>query len=207
MSRFFLVRHGETIWHEGNRYAGVSDIPLTPKGLEQAQALGKWAGEARLTHIYVSPLQRARITAAAAEQVTGLVAAVEPRLREVNFGVAEGLTSAEQRERFPLEHAAFLADPAGNPFPEGEPGRAVVERARAALEDIAAAAGTDARVLIVAHNTMFRLLLCDLLGVPLGSYRQIFPQLRNGAVTELDLTDGRFALYSFNVPLQNKLSR
>lgn len=201
MSRFFLVRHGETIWHDGNRYAGVSDIPLTPLGVQQAAALGVWSRDAGLTHIYVSPLQRARDTAAAAQLSTGLVATVEPRLREVSFGQAEGLTAAEQAERFPDVHAAFLADPGENPLPGGESGREAVKRARPALDEISAACGPDARVLIVAHNTLFRLLLCDLLGVSLGGYRRLFPVLRNGAVTEIDLHNGRFALHSLNVPL------
>jgi probable phosphoglycerate mutase len=56
-------------------------------------------------------------------------------------------------------------------------------------------------VLLVAHNTLFRLLLCNLLGVPLSRYRALFPSLRNGAVTELELVPGNVALLSFNVPL------
>lgn len=207
MSRFFLVRHGETVWHAENRYAGISDIALTEKGLQQAEDLAAWASSAQLTHIYVSPLSRARATAAAAERTTGLAATVEPRIREVNFGAAEGLTSAEQRERFPQEHAAFLSDPAGSPFPGGEQGSDAVERAREALQEIAEQHGAAARILIVAHNTLFRLLLCDLLGVPLGRYRTLFPSLRNGAVTELELSGNNFALYSFNVPLQNTILR
>ena len=38
-----LARHGQTVWHAENRYAGVSDIGLTDTGRAQAEALGRWA--------------------------------------------------------------------------------------------------------------------------------------------------------------------
>ena len=45
MTTLLLVRHGQTVWHEGNRYAGSSDVPLTDVGHEQAQALARWAAD------------------------------------------------------------------------------------------------------------------------------------------------------------------
>lgn len=42
-SRLLLVRHGETEWHAENRYAGVTDVALTPKGVAQGAGLGSWA--------------------------------------------------------------------------------------------------------------------------------------------------------------------
>lgn len=205
MSRLFLVRHGETIWHAENRYAGSSDIPLSPRGEEQGQILARWAAAAQLSHLYASPLRRAQETAAAAERATGLTASVDDRLREVSFGIAEGLTAAELQGRFPDVFAAFLADPAQNFFPGGEDSIAAARRARAAVEEIAASSGPNGRVLLVAHNTLFRLLLCDLLRVPLSRYRTLFPALRNGAVTEIELRPGMLALHAFNVPLQSSL--
>ena len=67
MTRLVLVRHGETIWHAENRYAGSSDIPLSPRGLEQAEQLAKWASRADLAAIWISPLRRARETAGPSE--------------------------------------------------------------------------------------------------------------------------------------------
>lgn len=91
----FLTRHGETVWHEENRYTGVSDIALTPRGLEQAEALGAWAAGAGLDAIVTSPLSRARRTAEPAARATGIAPVVEPDLLEVDFGVAEGRTLGE----------------------------------------------------------------------------------------------------------------
>ncbi|MBK6043561.1 histidine phosphatase family protein, partial [Streptomyces sp. MBT55] len=42
-TRLLLVRHGETEWHAENRYAGVTDVALTPRGVAQATDLRAWA--------------------------------------------------------------------------------------------------------------------------------------------------------------------
>lgn len=205
MSRLFLVRHGETIWHAENRYAGSSDVPLTSRGAEQAQILAEWAASTDLSHIYVSPLRRARDTAAAVERATGLTAKVEQRLREVSFGIAEGLTATDLQDQYPDVLATFLADPAQNFFPGGEDPAVAARRVRAAVEEIATSSGPNGRVLLVGHNTLFRLLLCDLLDVPFARYRTLFPALRNGAATEIELGSGKFGLHALNVSLQTAL--
>lgn len=55
-------------------------------------------------------------------------------------------------------------------------------------------------MLVVAHNTLLRIALCELLGLPLGRYRRIFPRLENGAVTEIEIRGPETALRSLNVP-------
>jgi probable phosphoglycerate mutase len=81
----------------------------------------------------------------------------------------------------------------------------------------AAARGTDAlrriaaahpggRVLVVAHNTLLRLVLCSLLHIPLSEYRRVFPRLRNTALSELRLDGGSAALLSLNVPCETDVA-
>ncbi|KIF66327.1 phosphoglycerate mutase [Streptomyces sp. AcH 505] len=195
----FLTRHGETLWHEENRYTGVSDIGLTPLGLAQAESLGSWAVGARLDAIVTSPLSRARRTAEPAARTTGLVPVVEPELVELDFGIAEGRTLGELEASHPQEVAAFLKDPAAYPLPAGEDPMAAAARGAAALLRLAdGRLGT--RVLAVAHNTLYRLVLCRLLGLPESEYRRIFPGLRNCAITELRVTRGQVSLMAYNVP-------
>ncbi|WP_407548720.1 histidine phosphatase family protein [Streptomyces sp. Pv4-95] len=199
MTDFILVRHGETVWHAENRYAGRSDVPLTAHGREQAATLAEWATTAGLTAIWSSPLSRARLTAEPAALGCGLAARIDERLCEVDFGEGEGLTRDEMRRRFPQQLAAFLADPVDSHLPGGEHPRLAAERAAAALHDIAREQ-PHGRVLLVAHSTLVRLLLCHLLGIPLADYRRVFPQLHNGALTEIRVEEGRTALLRFNVP-------
>ncbi|GAA3310927.1 histidine phosphatase family protein [Streptomyces cinereospinus] len=201
MTDFVLVRHGETPWHAENRYAGRTDVPLTERGRRQAAALGVWAGDQRLDAVLSSPLRRARLTAEPAAAALGLPVRVDERLCEVDFGRGEGLTRAEMRERFPRELAAFLADPVTHHLPGGEDPAAAAARARDCLARTAARF-PGGRVLVVAHSTLVRLLLCDLLGIPLARYRTVFPALENGALTELRLHDGTAALLRLNAPAQ-----
>ncbi|MDP4502900.1 histidine phosphatase family protein [Nonomuraea turcica] len=202
MTDLVLVRHGETVWHAENRYAGVSDIELTPRGHAQAAQLAEWAARAGLSAVWSSTLSRARITAEASAAKAGVALRTDPRLHELDFGEGEGLTSAEMAERFPGARAAFEADPAGHPLPGGEDPHGAAARFVAALHDIAAA-HPGGRVLVVAHTTAIRLTLCRLIGVPLGEYRRLFPRLDNCALTELRLRDegGRAALLQYNSPI------
>jgi probable phosphoglycerate mutase len=210
MTNLVLVRHGETVWHAENRYAGVSDIELTPRGHEQAARLAAWAATAGLSGVWASTLSRSRITAAASAGAAGVRLAVDVRLREVDFGKGEGLTSAEMHELFPEARAAFEADPGANPLPGGEDPALAADRFVAALRDIAAtrstsagtaSAGSGGRVLVVAHTTAIRIALCRLIGVPLGEYRRLFPRLDNCAITELRLRGDRAAILQYNSPI------
>jgi len=204
MTNLVLVRHGETVWHGENRYAGISDIELTPRGHEQAARLAGWAATAGLAAVWASTLSRAQITAAAGAEAAGVELAVDARLRELDFGQGEGLTAAEMRQRFPEARAAFEADPGTHPLPGGEDPALAADRFVAALRDIHAAA-PDGRVLVVAHTTAIRLALCRLIGVPLGEYRRLFPRLDNCALTELRLLPDRpgaaAAILQYNSPI------
>ncbi|MGC9538069.1 histidine phosphatase family protein [Streptomyces sp. UG1] len=197
-----LTRHGQTIWHAENRYAGVSDIPLTDTGRAQADALARWATAHPVDAIWTSPVSRAVVTAAPACRALGLTPHREPDLRECDFGVLEGRTLAEFAAEDPQAAEAFRTDPVAHPFPGAEDPAAAAERGAAALRRIAAAHPGE-RVLVVAHNTLFRLVLCTLLSIPPGRYRSVFPRLRNAAISELLVkSDGSAALLSLNVPCE-----
>ncbi|MGW0790717.1 histidine phosphatase family protein [Streptomyces sp. NPDC002911] len=192
-----LVRHGESVWHDENRYAGVTDIDISEHGRAQAARLAAWAGRADLTAVWSSPMRRCRRTAEESAARAGLPLMIEPRLRELDFGIAEGMTRAEMRERLPGALKAFEADPVGSHFPEGEDPAAVGERCADFLDGLRAD-HQEGRVLVVAHSTAIRLTLCRLLGVPLRDYRRIFPYLANCALNELILRDGTPSLLTLN---------
>jgi broad specificity phosphatase PhoE len=200
MSRLVLVRHGETIWHAENRYAGRSDVGLTPRGVEQARDLAKWAATAGLSAVWSSPLSRARLTAQPAAEAAQVPLHIDEYLIEVDFGAGEGLTGQEMHERFPQARAAFLEDPVRNPLPGSENPAQAARRGAKALQNIASISG-EARVLVVAHNTLLRLVLCEMLQIPLSRYRETFPELANGALTELRINGGSTSLLSLNLPL------
>lgn len=199
-ARLLLVRHGETVRHAENRYTGVSDVALTERGLRQATDLGRWAHERGAEAVACSPLGRARQTAQPAADLLGHPLEVVRDLREVDFGWGEGRTIEEMAAEDPEAVRRFRVDAESGAFPGSEPPSAAAARAVPALRALAARhpGGT---VLVVAHNTLLRIALCGMLGIPLGRYRLVLPRLDNAAVTEVEVTrDGHTALRSLNVP-------
>jgi broad specificity phosphatase PhoE len=200
VTQIVLVRHGETIWHAENRYAGRSDVALTRRGHQQAERLAEWVVAAELDAIWCSSLSRARETAAAIARAGGPEPHVDPRLRELDFGRGEGLTTSEMKQQCPEALEAFKTDPVAHHLPGGEDPREAVLRAVACLHDIAREHPAG-RVLVVAHTTLIRLTLCHLIGVPIANYRKLFPFVRNVALTEIRIDGNGTSVLHYNAPL------
>ncbi|WP_460392850.1 histidine phosphatase family protein, partial [Actinophytocola sediminis] len=158
---------------------------------------------AGLTAVRTSPLRRARETGAPAAAAAGLTAVADERLIELDFGDGEGLTAAAMTARFPEARAAFEANPVDAHLPGGEHPARAVDRATGCLAELVEAQPAG-RVLVVAHSTINRLLLCHLLGLPLRRYRSTFPVVRNCGLTTLRWagTDEPAALIELNRPVE-----
>jgi broad specificity phosphatase PhoE len=94
-----LVRHGETEWSRDGKHTGWTDIPLTERGRQDAQAVGAALRERRFARVLTSPLSRASETARLAG--FGDVAEQRDELREWDYGAYEGRKTAEIREERP----------------------------------------------------------------------------------------------------------
>jgi probable phosphoglycerate mutase len=89
----YLIRHGETEWSRDHRHTGRTDLPLTPRGEQQARDVASRLQTFTFTHVLTSPQRRARDTCDLAG--FGAVAHLEPDLREWDCGDYEGLTLEE----------------------------------------------------------------------------------------------------------------
>ncbi len=87
---FYYIRHGQTDWNLERRYQGSKDIPLNKTGIIQAQAAVDSLKNCGITHIFSSPLRRARATADILNAALGLPLTEINGLQECNFGVLEG---------------------------------------------------------------------------------------------------------------------
>ena len=114
--KLYIARHGQTQWNVENRVSGRTDIPLTPLGLEQAQALAESAKGKGIEVILSSPLLRARQTAQKVSEAIGVEVQIDPRLIELDFGIFEGgsrfdpdfqRTRAQMPTRYPGGESAF----------------------------------------------------------------------------------------------------
>lgn len=161
-----LVRHGRTAWNQERRMQGQSDISLDASGEEQARAAGQLLARASWQGLRSSPLTRARETAAIIGDVLGLGESVlEDRLRERDFGAAEGMPVAEAAERWPS------AD-----YPDAEPLDVVRERAGGVLRELLA---QQASLVVVSHGVFLRAGVEQLTG-------DACPRILNGQVVLVD---------------------
>ena len=92
--RIFVIRHGQSEWNKEHRICGIHESDLSEEGQRQAEELaGRISAEREkyaISRIFVSPLRRARETAAPIEKALGIKAEVIPELHERNFGIFEG---------------------------------------------------------------------------------------------------------------------
>jgi probable phosphoglycerate mutase len=186
--RVLLARHGETPWNAEGRYQGQRDIALSPVGEEQARKLGARLRDIVITRAVASPLSRAAYTArlALGEDRAGMLQA-DPGLQEIAHGDWEGLLASEIAARDPALLRAWRETPETVLMPGegGESLQQVLDRAWPALERACAGLGADDLLLVVAHDAVNRVLLCRILGLPLGrlwTFRQ--------APTTLNLLEG-----------------
>ena len=156
----WLVRHGETEWSLSGQHTGRTDVPLTPCGQRQAEALGRHLAGRSFALVLTSPLGRARETCRLAGYESG--AQITDDLREWDYGVYEGRTTA-----------AIRAEEPGwsiwrHPVPEGESVDQVGARARRVI-DRALGAGDD--VALFSHGHLLRILGACWIGRPPGDGR------------------------------------
>jgi probable phosphoglycerate mutase len=143
----WLVRHGQTEWSVAGKHTGRQNIPLTPKGEEEARKLQARLGPVPFAAILTSPLERARKTCDLAG--FGARAELVPDLMEWNYGDYDGLTSAEIRSRRPDWHLFRDGCPGGEALQD------VVVRADRVVQRLKSEAGN---VLVFSHGHYLRVL-------------------------------------------------
>jgi alpha-ribazole phosphatase len=166
-----LVRHGETMHAAQLFFAGDIDPPLTEQGHAEAEAVARVAGSLGLQAMYVSPKLRARTTAEPIARACGVQPIVDEGLREIAYGTWEGRKESEVEASEPEAYGAWSQDPALYPPPGGESAFAVAARAVPVLVR-ACRELPNGHVMMVSHKATIRILVCALLGVPLGRFRE-----------------------------------
>ena len=148
MSRLFLIRHGET---EGNalRIVQHPHVPLSPRGLVQAERLARRLAAEGIARIVASDYARAVTTAEHLQRATGAPLVIEPLLRERNFGDLRGRPYAELGfDMFEPDYAP----PNGETWPMFHER---VDRAWAKVQELAAAT-SDGSLAVVTHGLVCR---------------------------------------------------
>ena len=161
-ARLILVRHGETEGESSIRYHGRTDVPLSEPGRAQLRLAGRAIetrrGGGTFARVFSSPLVRAsegaRIVAGASAPLVTI-----DEFAEVHFGLFEGLTADEIRDRYPDEFARWNADrlAPGYTYPAGESRASFTNRVERGLERMLALwTPRDNDALLVAHRGVIR---------------------------------------------------
>jgi 2,3-bisphosphoglycerate-dependent phosphoglycerate mutase len=187
MADLILLRHGQSQWNLENKFTGWVDVPLSPRGEDEARAAGQKLRGRRIDKLYTSVLQRATDTARLALEVAGIGPLPTERdaaLNERMYGDLQGLNKAEAATRFGADQVKqwrrsydvrppageSLADTAARVLPYWE---------SHILPDVKA----GRNVLVVAHGNSLRALVMHLDG------------LSRAQVLELEIPTGAPLLY------------
>jgi alpha-ribazole phosphatase len=163
--RLYLIRHGEVEGAAAGRLLGRTDTPLSLQGLEQSRQVAQRVSSARLSAIYSSDLQRARVFAEAIANRQGLEVQHGPAWREIDMGEWEGRTIASLHDQAPEQVAQLFNDPVSFKYPGGESFAAFTARVQRALEQLLITHGTG-EVALVAHGGVCRAIIGSALGMP-----------------------------------------
>jgi broad specificity phosphatase PhoE len=188
MGELILVRHGETEWARDGRHTGRTDVPLTPRGEEQARSLAPLLAEREIVLTLVSPAQRARRTA----ELSGLTeAGTDDRLWEWDYGAYEGRTTPQIGEERP---GWYL-------WRDGVVGGETVEQVGARVDgvlDRVRPSLAEGDVALVAHGHVLRVLTARWLGLPPAGGRLF--RLDTGTLSTLGTEHDQPVIRSWNVP-------
>jgi broad specificity phosphatase PhoE len=196
MTRFVLIRHGQTEWNRVERFRGRADVPLNETGTAQAAATGeRVAAEWSPTAIYSSPLGRAVKTAEAVAAHFDLPVQVFPEFVDIDYGQWQGLTPDEARERWPEEVEAWYSRPQEIRIPGGETLEHLRRRAMAVVRELEGRHEAES-IVLVGHTVINRVVLLGILD--LGNERFWHIRQEPCAINVFESSGGDFVLVSLN---------
>ncbi len=173
-----FVRHGQTEGNKNHIMGGITDFPLTEEGKTQAEKTLSQLDD-NYHEIYCSDLSRCKQTAEILNRNMQLPIKYDPRLRERNFGLLEGNRwkdwdpTGEKRAIDTVDQKYDY-----RPF-DGESFEDVRDRILDFIKHLKKTAKKDAKILVVTHGGIIRLLHHTLKG-------KIPETIHNGSLHEFE---------------------
>ncbi|MGF1493063.1 MAG: histidine phosphatase family protein [Microcoleaceae cyanobacterium] len=168
--KLYFIRHGETTYSKTGGYCGVLDVDLTDEGLEMAKQFAMAYRSLEWSAAYVSPLKRTVATAKPLCAAVGIEMQIRDGLKEIFYGEWEGKTPTEVNQQYHDQYVRWLTDPGWNAPVGGERGVDIARRSSEVIREIQDKF-SDGNVLITSHKATIRIMLCQLLGIDIGRYR------------------------------------
>ncbi|MDX8408812.1 MAG: histidine phosphatase family protein [Mariprofundales bacterium] len=162
-----LLRHGAVDATAWAFRGGGTDIALSPMGWQQLERVAAALPWSEIDTISCSPMQRCQLPARRFSSRHGLAVTTDPAMREIDFGDWEGKGWQELAPQFSSELDTFWSNPTGFTPPGGEPFDRFVQRVLAGWRDWVE--GASGHRLLVAHGGVIRVLLADMLKMPMDA--------------------------------------
>ena len=178
MNKLVLLRHGQSQWNLENRFTGWRDVPLTEKGINEANNAGLLLKKhkIKIDKVFSSVLQRANKTAEIALNSSGIESLFkngilnyekDKRLNERDYGDLVGLNKAETANRFGKKQVHIWRRSYDTPPPNGESLKDVVDRVSPYFtEKIEPEINAGKNILIAAHGNSLRAIM-----IKVGMYK------------------------------------
>ena len=183
----YFLRHGETIYSETGAYCGELDTELTPEGVQMAEAFAQAYRSIPWIAAYVSPMKRTIATAKPLCEALGLEMQLRDGIKEIRYGKWEDKSLDFVKQHYWDDYIRWLAEPAWNPPTGGETSVEISSRASLVIAEIQEKYAKG-NVLVVSHKATIRIILCELLGIDLGRYRD-----------RIDMPAGSVSIVKFDV--------
>jgi len=183
LTRLYLIRHGETVWNAESRAQGSKNVELSRVGRNQAKLLAKRMSKFPIDRIFASDLDRAYETAAELANVLSLKVEKIADLREMNFGVWEGLTNDEIKNQYHEHYTVWRNTPHTADIPNGERLIEVQKRGLKAIYNIVENYRNQ-NIVVVSHGTMIKTIILGILDIDLSNFYKI--KQDNGSINIID---------------------
>ena len=194
MSKLVLVRHGESQWNLENRFTGWVDVPLSPKGEQEAKTAGEKLKGIVFKKAFTSLLKRAQNTLGIILDVTGqknIPVEKSQALNERHYGDLQGLNKAETAKKFGDEQVKIWRRSYDVAPPKGESLKDTAARTLPYFkETILPSLKDNANIIVAAHGNSLRSIVMDL------------DNLTREQVLELNIPTGVPIVYEFDSGLK-----
>jgi probable phosphoglycerate mutase len=196
LTKILLVRHGDVEGIKPERFRGRAELPLTNRGLSEAQAVARRIASAwRPVKVYTSPMQRCIETGHAIATACGVGSQTIDELNDIDYGAWQSRSYEEMQQADPQRFAAWFATPHLVRFPNGESLQDMVARTADALRLVLDRHVEDT-VVLVGHTSVNRALLVQLVDQPLSAFWRLGQA--PCCINEIDVVGGRISVVRIN---------
>lgn len=191
MTRLVLIRHGVTKWNKEKRYCGHKDIGLSSEGKSQVKLLSSRLNAVGFDKVYCSDRKRAMQTARMLFKQVRIIP--DRGLREINFGVLEGLKHEEIMEEYADIYKKWLKNSFKNNIPKAEPMNTFKKRVENAIWNIIQS-NSNKTIAVVCHGGVIGIFVKGILKSK--NFWRCIPS--PASVTMLECEKGKPKLKKFN---------